>query len=111
MENIDNIEALEMVKSWQLRDACSDSNRDYKIRSSNALNKTIANMERILLERRMTPIKPQGNPLEDVELVIQEERAKQLEMESTFTTMSEMDGDISDPTDIELSKDDYLSQD
>lgn len=110
MENIDNIMALEMVKAQQLRDACHDSSKEYRLRSSNSLNRTVANMEKILLDRRMSPPKPKHNPLEDVELVIQEERAKQLEISAEFMAMSEVDGDVSDPRDIESSKDDYLDQ-
>jgi NACalpha-BTF3-like transcription factor len=55
----------------------------------------------------MTPEAPKENPLEDIELLIKQTHADQ---EMAFANIAEIDGDVSDPRDTSIGKDEYLDQ-
>lgn len=111
-EDIDTLKVLETVIAHQDHEFRTTGDREHKLKLGRAAAQTCATYEKIIINRGILDRENIGNnPLEDVELVITKERAKQLAIASDFIPISEIDGDISDPRDVESSRDDYLGTD
>lgn len=106
-DGYDDLELINLVLAKQAEHV-GNANKEFNLRASNSLMRSLEAKQRIIADIKASNIISDKGPLEDVELLVKEEGDKQ--HSKVFAHVEEMDGEVSDPRDIEFDKDDYLEQ-
>ena len=108
-DQYDNMQIMDLVISQQAF-YLKDPNKEFSFKASKALPKSVTVRMNVEAEVKAANVGTDGGPLGDVELLIQEEKEKQLGVKA-FVNVEDIDGEVSDPKDISFDKEDYLDQD